>query len=161
MPVEVELVRIALQAYGAGDIELALELCDPLVRWDERSARPDGELVWGRKDVEKAMRIYQEDDWDDYNYELQKLKAMSPGRVVGIYREWGTSYDGLPVDRRLGGLWVVESRLIVSWNGYLTPKEAIRAGKMLSDSVRFRDAETPERGDPGGVRPAQARSAES
>ena len=51
MPASLELVRIALQAYGNGDCEIALALADPLIRWDERASRPDGDLVWGHDDV--------------------------------------------------------------------------------------------------------------
>jgi hypothetical protein len=35
------------------------------------------------------------------------------------------------VDRRFGGLWVVENGKIASWVTYLTPKEAVRAAKEL------------------------------
>jgi len=47
MPASLETVKIALQAYGNGDCEIALALADPLIRWDERASRPDGDLVWG------------------------------------------------------------------------------------------------------------------
>ena len=42
MPASLELVKIALQAYGNGDCEIALALADPLIRWDERASRTDG-----------------------------------------------------------------------------------------------------------------------
>src|SRR5262249_11408641 len=58
MPASLEMVKIALQAYGNGDCEIALALADPLVRWDERASRPDGDLVWKRDEVQKAMRHY-------------------------------------------------------------------------------------------------------
>jgi ketosteroid isomerase-like protein len=130
MPASLELVRIALQAYGNGDCEIALALADPLIRWDERASRPDGDLVWGHDDVERAMRSYL-DSWEQYRFELEDLAEVGPGKVVGICRERGKPKEGPAIDRRFGGLWVVEASKIVSWATYLTPKEAVRAAKEL------------------------------
>jgi ketosteroid isomerase-like protein len=130
MPASLELVKIALQAYGNGDCEIALGLAAPLVRWDERASRPDGDLVWGHDDVQRAMRRYL-DSWELYNFEIEEIAEVGPGTVVGICRERGKPKEGSSVDRRFGGLWVVEHSKIVSWATYLTPKEAVRAAKEL------------------------------
>jgi ketosteroid isomerase-like protein len=130
MPASLELVKIALQAYGNGDCEIALALADPLIRWDERASRVDGDLVWGHDDVQKAMRSYL-DSWEQYRFELEDLAEVGPGKVVGICRERGKPKQGVAIDRRFGGLWVVEESKIVSWATYLTPKEAVRAAKEL------------------------------
>jgi ketosteroid isomerase-like protein len=130
MPASLELVRIALQAYANGDCEIALALADPLIRWDERASRLDGDLVWRKRDVERAMRRYL-DGWENYRFDLEDLAEVGPGKVVGICRERGRPKNGVPVDRRFGGLWVVEAGKIVSWTTYLTPKEAVRAAKEL------------------------------
>jgi hypothetical protein len=130
MPASLELVKIALQAYGSGDCEIALALADPLIRWDERASRPDGDLVWGHDDVQRAMRRYL-DGWEQYRFDLEDVAEVAPGKVVGICREHGTPTGGPPVDRRFGGLWVVEHSKIVSWATYLTPKEAVRAAREL------------------------------
>jgi ketosteroid isomerase-like protein len=130
MPASLELVRIALQAYGGGDCEIALALADPLIRWDERASRPDGDLVWRKADVERAMRRYL-DSWEQYSFDVEDIAEVGPGKVVGICRERGRPKDGVPIDRRFGGLWVVTEGKIASWTTYLTPKEAVRAAKEL------------------------------
>ena len=130
MPASLELVRIALQAYGNGDVEIALALSDPMIRWDERASRPDGELVWGHDDVARAMRHYL-DGWDSYSFELEDIAEVAPGKVVAICRERGVDREGVPIDRRFGGLWVVQKAKIASWSTYLTPKEAVRAAREL------------------------------
>ncbi len=130
MPASLELVRIALQAYGNGDCEIALALADPLIRWDERASRPDGDLVWGHDDVERAMRRYL-DSWEQYRFDPEDIAEVGPGKVVGICRERGKPKEGAAIDRRFGGLWVVEESKIVSWATYLTPKQAVRAAKEL------------------------------
>jgi ketosteroid isomerase-like protein len=130
MPASLELVKIALQAYGSGDCEIALALADPLIRWDERASRPEGDLVWGHDKVQRAMRRYL-DGWEAYRFDLEDVAEVRPGKVVGICRERGTPKDGPPVDRRFGGLWLVEHGKIVSWATYLTPREAVRAAKEL------------------------------
>jgi ketosteroid isomerase-like protein len=130
MPASLEMVRIALQAYGGGDCEIALALAGPLIRWDERASRPDGDLVWRKREVERAMRRYL-DGWESYRFDVEDIAEVGPGKVVGICRERGKPKDGAPVDRRFGGLWVVEDGKIVAWMTYLTPKEAVRAAKEL------------------------------
>jgi ketosteroid isomerase-like protein len=130
MPASLELVKIALQAYGNGDCEIALALADPLIRWDERASRPDGDLVWGHDKVQRAMRRYL-DGWETYRFDLEDVAEVGSGKVVGICRERGKPKEGAAVDRRFGGLWVVEESKIVSWATYLTPKEAVRAAKEL------------------------------
>ena len=128
MPASLELVKLAVQAYGDRYCEIALGMADPLIRWDERASRPDGELVWKRDAVQKAMRRYL-DSWESYSFELEDVAEVSPGKVVGICRESGVDATGTPVDRRFGGLWVVEGGKIVPWSTYLTPREAVRAAK--------------------------------
>jgi ketosteroid isomerase-like protein len=130
MPASLEVVKIALQAYGSGDCEIALALADPLIRWDERASRLDGDLVWGHEKVQRAMRRYL-DSWEQYRFDLEDVAEVGPGKVVGICRERGKPKDGAPVDRRFGGLWLVADSKIVSWATYLTPKEAVRAAKEL------------------------------
>ncbi|HEY1286462.1 MAG TPA: nuclear transport factor 2 family protein [Solirubrobacterales bacterium] len=100
------------------------------VRWDERASRPDGDLVWGQENVRRAMRRYL-DDWEQYRFDLEEIAEVGPGKVVGICRERGKPKDGPAVDRRFGGLWVVEGGKITSWATYLTPREAVRAAKEL------------------------------
>jgi ketosteroid isomerase-like protein len=131
MPASLEVVKIAVQAYGSGDCEIALALAGPHVRWDERASRMDGDLVWGHDNVQRAMRRYL-DGWEEYRFDLEDLAEVGPGRVVGICRERGKPTDGVAVDRRFGGLWIVEGGKIVSWTTYLTPREAVRAAKELN-----------------------------
>ena len=130
MPASLELVKIALQAYANGDCEIALALAGPQIRWDERPSRTDGDLVWGHDNVQRAMRRYL-DGWEEYRFEIEDLAEVGPGKVVGICRERGKPKDGTPVDRRFGGLWIVEGGKITSWATYLTPREAVRAAKEL------------------------------
>src|SRR5262249_47841862 len=131
MPASLELVKIALQAYGNRDSEIALALTGPHVRWDERASRAEGDLVWGHDNVERAMRRYL-DGWESYSFEVEDIAEVAPGKIVGICRERGKPKEGPAVDRRFGGLWIVEAGKIVSWTTYLTPREAVRAAKELA-----------------------------
>src|SRR6476620_9921048 len=130
MPASLELVKIALQAYGNGDSEIALALAAPLIRWDERASRPDSDLVWGHDKVQRAMRRYL-DSWDEYRFDLEDVAEVGPGKVVGICRERGKPKDGTAVDRRFGALWIVEKGKITAWATYPTPREAVRAAKEM------------------------------
>jgi ketosteroid isomerase-like protein len=153
MSAALELVKIALQAYGGGDCEITMQLSDPLIRWDERVSRPGGELVWGHDNVVRAMRRYL-NSWDEYSLEIEKIAEVRPGRIVGLCRERGIDEAGVQVDRRYGGLWIVEEGKITSWATYLTPREAVGAAKEIEGS-RF----TPEGMSPGEPMPAPKRTA--
>ena len=130
MPASLELVKIALQAYANRDCEIAIALAGPQVRWDERASRPEADLVWGHDKVQRAMRRYL-DGWEEYRFDVEEIAEVGPGKVVGICRERGKPKEGPAVDRRFGGLWVVEGGKITSWATYLTPREAVRAAKEL------------------------------
>jgi ketosteroid isomerase-like protein len=158
MPASLELVKIALQAYGNGDCEIALALADPLIRWDERASRPDGDLVWKHDDVQRAMRRYL-DGWESYRFDVEEIAEVGPGKVVAICRERGKPKEGSPVDRRFGGLWVVEKGKIASWATYLTPKEAVRAAKELLGG-RIDQAQLKKRTGPKAPPPVAAEPAE-
>jgi ketosteroid isomerase-like protein len=151
MPASLELVKIALQAYGNGDCEIALALADPLIRWDERASRPDGDLVWKHEDVQRAMRRYL-DSWESYRFDVEDIAEVGPGKVVAICRERGKPKEGSDADRRFGGLWVVNDGKIASWVTYLTPKEAVRAAKELLGG-QIEQAKVKRRTGP--VKPAQ------
>jgi ketosteroid isomerase-like protein len=155
MPASLELVKIALQAYGNGDCEIALGLAAPLIRWDERASRPDGDLIWGHDEVQRAMRRYL-DGWEQYRFELEDIAEVGPGKVVGICREQGKPKEGAAIDRRFGGLWVVEDSKIVSWATYLTPKEAVRAAKELLGGSLERDQVKRTTGPKAVPQPQQA-----
>jgi len=153
MPASLELVKIALQAYANRDCEIALALSGPQVRWDERASRSDGDLVWGQDKVQRAMRRYL-DGWEDYRFDVEDLAEVGPGKVVGICRERGKPKDGPAVDRRFGGLWIVEAGKITSWATYLTPREAVRAAKELLGGRVELDQVKRSTG-PAEVRPAE------
>jgi ketosteroid isomerase-like protein len=153
MPASLELVKIALQAYANGDSEIALALSGPQVRWDERASRSDGDLVWGQDNVQRAMRRYL-DNWVDYRFDVEDLAEVGPGKVVGICRERGKPKDGPAVDRRFGGLWIVEAGKITAWVTYLTPREAVRAAKELLGGRVELDQVKRSTG-PAEVRPAE------
>jgi ketosteroid isomerase-like protein len=157
MPASLELVKIALQAYGNGDCEITLGLAAPLVRWDERASRPDGDLVWGHDEVQRAMRRYL-DGWEQYRFEIEDIAEVGPGKIVGICRERGKPKDGAEIDRRFGGLWVVEDSKIVSWATYLTPKEAVRAAKELLGGSLEQDQVKRTTGPAAAPQPQQARA---
>jgi hypothetical protein len=76
------------------------------------------------------MRRYL-DSWETFRFDLEDVAEVGSGKVVGICRERGKPKDGAVIDRRFGGLWLVEDSRIVSWATYLTPKEAVRAAKEL------------------------------
>jgi ketosteroid isomerase-like protein len=144
-----ELVRIATQAYAAGDPEISLQLADPNIGWDERASRHDGEIVVGQRDVLLAMHRYF-DGFEEYSFKVEKLASASDSAVVGVCSEHGTTVDGLPVDRRYGALWTVRDGKIVSWTTFLSPREALRAAREVEDHGRALAETQAETAEPAG-----------
>ena len=106
MPASLELVKIALKAYGSGDCEIALALADPLIRWDERASRADGELVWGHDDVQRAMRRYL-DEWDTYIFELEDIEPFKGSEGNGFKMR---DYVILSMDRVGGDVTILREK---------------------------------------------------
>lgn len=125
----VELVRIAMQAWGEGDYELALAFVHPLIRWDERPAEPGAELVWGRDEVERAMASYLE-GFDRYEAIVEELIDAGE-KVVGVYRERGQLVgSGMQVNQTRAAVWTVDPKWIVDWTVYLSKREALIAAGL-------------------------------
>ena len=136
MPASLELVKIALQAYANGDSRSPSH--SPVPRSAGTSApRAPTASSSGATTRSRGRCARYLDGWQEYRFEIEDIAEVGPGKVVGICRERGKPEDGTPVDRRFGGLWVVEGGKITSWSTYLTPKEAVRAAKeLLGGSVR-------------------------
>ena len=115
MPASLELVKIALQAYGSGDVEIALALSDPTdplgrARLPARRRARLGPRRRGPRDAPLPRRL------GELQLRARGHRRGRPGKVVGICRERGVDREGVPVDRRFGGLWVIEGgqdRLLV------------------------------------------------
>ena len=158
----VELVRIAMQAYGARDYEIVLALADPMMRWDERAARPEGELVWGHDDVLRAMEG-RLSDWKDYSFQLEELIDCGEHGVIAVYSERGSRLEtDFLLKERHAALWMIENTRLVACAVYLTREEALRAAEMAarSTAVAERSPDPPapspdpaERPEPSAERP--------
>lgn len=135
-----EVVRIATQAYSAGDPEITLQLADPMIGWDERASRHDAEAVVGQRDVLMAMHRYF-DSWEEYEFAVEKLAVASDSAIVGVCTEKGISREGVPVDRRFGACWVVQDGKILTWTTYLSPREALLAAREVDPVPRSREPE--------------------
>jgi ketosteroid isomerase-like protein len=147
MAAALEVVRIATQAYAAGDPEISLQLADPNIGWDERASRHDGEIVVGQRDVLLAMHRYF-DGFESYSFKVEKLAAANDSAIVGVCVEKGVTLEGLPVDRRYGALWIVRDGKIISWTTFLSPREALRAAREV-EAQQAREAAPPPSGTPG------------
>lgn len=154
-----EVVRIATQAYAAGDPEISLQLADQNIGWDERASRHDGDIVVGQRDVLVAMHRYL-DGFESYSFKVEKLAAASDSAVVGVCVEQGVTFDGLPVDRRYGALWIVRDGKIVNWTTFLSPREALLAARQVEEEPPApQDLSAEDEPSPEPFSPEQRRAA--
>ena len=159
MAAALEVVRIATQAYAAGDPEISLQLADPKIGWDERASRYDGEIVVGQRDVLLAMHRYF-DSFESYSFKVEKLASANDSAVVGVCVEKGVTLEGLPVDRRYGALWIVRDGKIVSWTTFLSPREALLAAREVeTERPRQDPRESDHESDPEPFSPEQRKAA--
>lgn len=150
-----ELVRIAMQAYGAGDHEIVVAMADPMMRWDERAVRPDGELVWGRDAVLEAMHARHRGTAQERGFVLEELIDAGDAGVIAVFSEGLSERAGgaggeLAAAEHHAALWTFEGTTIVGCAIYLSRQEALRALQMAVPEPPPPAAANPERARPKG-----------
>jgi ketosteroid isomerase-like protein len=124
----VEVVRRAVEAFRAGDMQRVFGMVDPAVEWDLSRATtwPEQPLYRGYDDV---LRFFTEwtGEWDDYEFDLEELLDAGD-RVVAVVRDGGRSKTaGIKLERRHSEVWTLRDGKIVRIDLFDTKAEALEA----------------------------------
>jgi ketosteroid isomerase-like protein len=97
----VDVVRGMYEAFGGGDIESVLAVCDPRIEWRQAEGNPlegeGGGLIGTEAVMEKVfMRLGQE--WDSFTVSPRQFhdagdSVIVEGRYTGGYKATGRSID--------------------------------------------------------------------
>jgi ketosteroid isomerase-like protein len=127
----VELIRLAIEAYGRGDVEAALRFVDPEVLVYVQLGLAQAGSYRGRESMAEFMRAW-EDAWDEMEYEPEEWVEDDDTVVVVVrYRGRGKA-SRVEVDDRFAWRYEVRGDKVVGWGVYASTRDALE-GAGLSE----------------------------
>ena len=123
-------VRTMYEAFNRGDREEAVSACHPDVVLMQPAELPGGTGTYrGHAGLARALAELLE-VFDDYTMEAESIEAVANDQIVAAVRLRGRGQaSGLGVDSRFGHLMTVHDGLVVRWEVFRTPEEAVEAAR--------------------------------
>jgi ketosteroid isomerase-like protein len=122
-----ELVRAGFEAFGRGDIESVLRLCDEHILVMQPLEMPGAApFLRGHAGVLEAIAEWPE-QWDDYRIEI--LRAVDTGDyVVATVHQTGRGKStGIPVEIQNTMVFGIRQGKIAEWRIFMRENEALEA----------------------------------
>ena len=127
----VEVVRRAIEASRSDDLDArrqeGVALWDPACQYTSVMAALEPATYHGHE----GLRRYWTDlakRWSQWRSEPEEILAVSPDTVVATFRFHAIGKDsGVPVQARLGSVFVLSSGKLLRGRTYLSPEEASEA----------------------------------
>ena len=132
-PSNVEIVRQVIESNrsGADDlearIEAALALWDPSCEYTRVTAAVDPETYRGHEGMRRYLRDMN-DAWAEWRLEMEDAFEVGQDTVVATFhfRASGKT-SGVPIEARLGVVFLLSQGKILRGHTYPTPEEALEA----------------------------------
>jgi len=123
----VEIVRAAFEAFGEGDLEAVLSLCDENIEITQPAELPGAARTQhGHAGVLEAFAIWP-DLWDDYRVEVVRLSEIGD-HVIATTTSRGRGKDsGVPVEMPFTFLFSVRAGKIMQWRLFIREEQALEA----------------------------------
>jgi ketosteroid isomerase-like protein len=123
----VEIVRRAVDAFNALDVDRFLSMCEPEIEYrsaiEQKTYRGLDEMVRYREDIDAVM--------EDFHFEDSRFLDAGRDRVVHLYRLVGRGAgSGVPVSREVGALWQLRNGKLLKCEIYLDPRQALEAAGL-------------------------------
>jgi ketosteroid isomerase-like protein len=130
----VAIVRSALEALNAGDIDSLVELCDPGFRLDMSERVLNPATYDGHEGIRRFHgEVYEV--WAEFMWEPEELHDAGE-RVVALLHSHGRGRgSGLEIDRNVAMVWTVRDGKAVGLRFYIDQSDALKAAG-LDDQVR-------------------------
>jgi ketosteroid isomerase-like protein len=132
MPARTDIVRQALAALNAGDIEGFVAVCDPDFRLD-MSDRVLNPFVYEGHDGIRAFYAEVLDIWESFTWEPIELDELDDLVVAGLHSRGKGRGSGLELDRRSSMLWRVDNQRALSLTFYRDPDAALATAQGKAD----------------------------
>ena len=125
----VELVRVAYEAFERGDLEAVSQLHDPAIEWQTSAEDPDAATHRGRVAVRRYIEGWME-TFPGLRAELEECVAVPDGKVITTVRYTGRARaSGMDMDWRQSLVYTVQAGLIVRAEEYFDRDEALEAAR--------------------------------
>jgi ketosteroid isomerase-like protein len=123
----VEIVRMAAEAFDVGDRERFFRLTDPEIELrsavEQKTYRGRDEMVGYREDLDAVM--------EDLHFEDSRFLDAGRDRVVHLYGIVGRGAgSGVPVSRENAMIWQLRNGKLVKGQVYLDQREALEAAGL-------------------------------
>jgi uncharacterized protein len=105
----VEIVRNAIAAYNAGDIDAVAALISPDLELYSTPEMPNGGLFHGREGFDEWLTQWLE-AWDEFRLELVAVEAVDDRHVVADVRQIGRgAHSGIELDMPVVHLYEIDA----------------------------------------------------
>ncbi len=127
----VQVVRTFVEAYAAGETEVALALLHEYAVLDiTRLDPPEGGVACGHEAITAMVRRYVA-TFTHYDYELSKLADLGGGTILAVIAEQGLGKgSGARVERGYASLYNLIDGKVVRMTHFPTEPEALEAAGL-------------------------------
>jgi ketosteroid isomerase-like protein len=130
----VEIVRQVIESNCSDDIEArieaALALWDPSCEYTRVTAAVDPQTYRGHNGVRRYISDMA-DSWAEWRSEVEDVLEVGPDTVVATFRSRLTGKNsGVPVEARLGAVFVLSQGKILRGQVYPSRQEALEAAGL-------------------------------
>jgi ketosteroid isomerase-like protein len=127
----VEIVRQVIESARSdaleGRIEAVLALFDPSCEYTRVTAAVDPQTYRGHNGIRRYISDMA-DSWAEWRSEVEDVFEVGPDTVVVTFRFRATGKDsGVPVEARLGGVFVLSQGKILRGQNYASRQQALEA----------------------------------
>ena len=127
----VEVVREVIESNRSDDLEAriqeAVALWDPSCEYTRVTVAVDLQTYRGHDGIRRYFSDMA-DSWAEWRSEVEEIVEVGTDTVVATYRSHLTGRDsGVPVEVRLGGVFVLSQGKVLRGQTYSSPQEALEA----------------------------------
>lgn len=133
MSARTEIVRHALEALNAGDVEAFVTVCDVDFRLD-MSDRVLNPSVYEGHDGIRAFYAEVLDIWESFTWEPTEMHELDNLVVAVLHSRGKGRSSGLELDRRSAMLWRLDQDRALSATFYRDPDAALAAARGQADA---------------------------
>jgi ketosteroid isomerase-like protein len=133
---DVEIVRAAVKAFNAPDLEALRELIDEQIEFKSAVVGGvEGATYRGRDGMERYVADLDE-VFEDRHIEDERYLDAGDGRIVLLYRTVARGKgSGVPIDQPLGIAFTVRNDRIVRGEIHVDPSGALRAAGLEDEGA--------------------------
>jgi ketosteroid isomerase-like protein len=129
----VELVREALDAFLAGDVERSLEFAHPDIVTFRAPPLPDSQTYLGREGVVQTWEDWTA-DFEDFEMDVGEFVDAGDRVVVDIVQRGRGRSSGVPVEGRFWLVYTLEEAKIVRFDIFNGRQQALKAAGLTDDN---------------------------